>query len=39
MGNDEYFGLKDDGICLSINPKCDRCGIREYCEDEVFERT
>jgi 3-methyladenine DNA glycosylase len=31
MGNDDYFGLKDGGICLGKNPKCNICGIRDFC--------
>lgn len=30
QGNEEPFGLQD-GICLEKNPKCEICGIREYC--------
>ncbi len=29
-GEDIELGL-DDGICLERNPKCDECGIKEYC--------
>lgn len=31
IGKDEYFGLKDGGICLGKNPKCGICGIRDFC--------
>jgi len=30
VGKDDYFGL-EDGICLKNNPKCNICGIKEYC--------
>jgi DNA-3-methyladenine glycosylase I len=30
MGRDEYFGL-EDGICLEKRPKCQICGVKEYC--------
>ncbi len=29
-GEDKTFGL-ENGICLERNPKCDICGVREYC--------
>lgn len=35
MGRDETIKL-DDGICLEKNPKCDICGIREYCEESYL---
>ena len=31
IGKDKYFGLDDGGICLSKNPKCNICGIKEFC--------
>jgi DNA-3-methyladenine glycosylase I len=31
MGKDEYFGL-EDGICVKKNPKCQKCGVSNYCE-------
>jgi DNA-3-methyladenine glycosylase I len=30
QGAEEPFGL-DNGICLSNNPRCNLCGIKEYC--------
>jgi len=30
IGEEERFGLKD-GICLEKNPRCNICGIQEYC--------
>ena len=30
VGKDEEWGL-EGGICLERNPKCDICGVREYC--------
>lgn len=35
IGRDDTFGL-EDGICLEKNPKCELCGIREYCEESEF---
>lgn len=29
-GRDEHFGL-EDGICLEDGPKCQKCGVRNYC--------
>jgi len=30
MGRGDEFGL-EDGICLKNNPKCNICGVRQYC--------
>lgn len=30
QGNEQPFGLQN-GICLEKNPRCEMCGIREYC--------
>ncbi len=31
VGEKKEFGIKD-GICLTTNPKCELCGIYEYCQ-------
>jgi DNA-3-methyladenine glycosylase I len=30
-GDEEGFGLPQGGICLEKNPRCNVCGIQEYC--------
>ncbi len=34
MGDEEGFGLKNGGICLEKNPRCNICGVNEYCRYE-----
>lgn len=31
VGEKKEFGIKD-GICLTTNPKCELCGIYNYCQ-------
>lgn len=31
VGANDYFGIKN-GICLEKNPKCNICGVKEYCD-------
>ena len=38
MGKDDYFGT-EDGICLNKNPKCEKCGVSNYCKHHTTCRT
>lgn len=31
VDDEEGFGLKNGGICLKNNPRCNVCGVNEYC--------
>lgn len=31
MGDEAGFGLTNGGICLEKNPRCNICGVKEYC--------
>jgi DNA-3-methyladenine glycosylase I len=35
MGDEEGFGLAKGGICLEKNPRCNVCGVNEYCVHAV----